>query len=153
MRGVVSEPTVLGQELLDRRLINTSKLRHHDPRRHSRTDVPELVESERPPVASPEEGSAPEVEHLVGEGAVGVGAGLPGGQVELVRGLVRQTVEEEHDGGEDEVDEVEVELFEIGLLAVISSRGPHVNSAAEKIEEPEDELRARGDTAAPEGDH
>ena len=68
----------------------------------------------------------------------------------LVRDLVSKAVEEEHDAGEDEVGEDQIEMVVVnGLLCPLHGYSPEVERATHDLQQPEQELRPRGDTARP----
>ena len=138
------------QEFPHRGIINLAKLGHDQPGGHLRADIPEVSEGERPPVASPEEGSHPEVEQPAEEGTVGVGTGLAGLQVFSVSDFISEEVEEKHEGSEAEVDDGEVKIVIIVTIGLpLSGLAPQLNSSAETVNKPEYQLGPRGYTAVP----
>ena len=85
-------------------------------------------ERERTSVASPEEGSHPQIEQPVEEGTVGVGTRLAGLQVFSVSDFISEEVEEKHEGSEAEVADCEVKLIILLTICLpLSGHAPHLN--------------------------
>ena len=121
-----------------------------------RADVPEVGHGEGAPVAAPHQRRHPHEVQLVEEGGHVVGGRLAGLQVLLVRDLVREAVEEEHDGGDDEVHQVQGEgsvdvavHLEVVRLGPLLGARPQLHRAAHGVQQPEYELGARGDATVP----
>ena len=116
------------QEFPHRGIINLAKLRDDQPGGHLGADIPEVSQGERPPVASPEEGSHPEVEQPAEEGTVGVGTGLAGLQVLSVCDFISEEVEEKDEGSKAEVADCEVKLIILLTICLpLSGHAPHLN--------------------------